>query len=158
MYILLNPWSAKQNCSRRHSFFIHYCFWEEIRFDISYELSARQTIHMKCRALFSLKNEKKKNSKYRKLHFWWHFKVKIDMYFQSNWFLSFIKNKKMLFSWLFKNLLWMCRVIQQKPNAKEGVFYRIFPLPQWQVFNIPHLLFDSSGVEFFSTKMLIFLL
>ena len=41
-------------------FFFHY-FSEKIRLDISCELSARQTVHMKCQALFPLKNTFKKN-------------------------------------------------------------------------------------------------
>ena len=33
-----------------------YCYFsEKIRLDVSYESSAVQTIHMKCQALFSLK-------------------------------------------------------------------------------------------------------
>ena len=40
-------------------FFFNY-FSEKIRPGISCELSARQTIHMKCQALFSLKKKKKK--------------------------------------------------------------------------------------------------
>ena len=42
--------SANHNCSRQH-----FLFSEKIRFDISCESSARQMIHMKCQALFSLK-------------------------------------------------------------------------------------------------------
>ena len=47
-----------QNCSRGHSHFFFYCFSDRIKLDSSCELSARQTIHMNCQALFSLKNTK----------------------------------------------------------------------------------------------------
>ena len=45
-------------CSRRHSIF----FFREKSLDISCESSAKQTIHMKCQYLFSLKNKNKKMS------------------------------------------------------------------------------------------------
>ena len=38
---------------------IFFFFQRKIRFDISCELSARQTVHMKYQALFSLKKKKK---------------------------------------------------------------------------------------------------
>ena len=38
-------------------------FSEKTSLDISCELSAKQTIHMKCQDLFSLKNKKKINKK-----------------------------------------------------------------------------------------------
>ena len=47
-------------CSRRHSKFFFYYFLEETSLDISCELSAKQTIHMKCQDLFSLKKKIKK--------------------------------------------------------------------------------------------------
>ena len=40
-------------------FLFIYFFLEKTSPDISCELSAKQTIHMKCQDLFSLKNEKK---------------------------------------------------------------------------------------------------
>ena len=50
-------------CSRRHSKFFFY-FLEKTSLAISCESSAKQTIHMKCQDLFSLKNKKKiKNKK-----------------------------------------------------------------------------------------------
>ena len=55
-----DPKSTQQICSRQHSKLDLVVFSEKTRFEISYELSAGQTIHMKCQALFSLKNEKKK--------------------------------------------------------------------------------------------------
>ena len=39
--------------------FKYFYFSEEIRLDISCEVSAKQSIYMKCQALFSLKNKKK---------------------------------------------------------------------------------------------------
>ena len=39
--------------------FFFFFFLEKIRFDISCESSARQTIHMKCQILFSQKNTEK---------------------------------------------------------------------------------------------------
>ena len=45
-------------CSRRHSLFFY--FSEKTSLDISCESSAKQTIHMKCQDLFSLKNNNKK--------------------------------------------------------------------------------------------------
>ena len=50
-----------------HNYFFH-CFSEKIRLDVSSESSARQRIHMKNQALFSLKDKSKK-SKCRLLHF-----------------------------------------------------------------------------------------
>ena len=48
----------------------NYCFSETIRLDISCESSARQRIHIKHQALFSLKdNSKKKKLKCRVLQF-----------------------------------------------------------------------------------------
>ena len=52
-----------QNCSRRHSQMFVLYFSEEIRFDISYKLFARQMIHMKCQAIFSLEKKKKNTQK-----------------------------------------------------------------------------------------------
>ena len=46
-------------CSRRQLNFFLY-FSEKTSLDISCELSDKQTIHMKCQDLFSLKNKKKK--------------------------------------------------------------------------------------------------
>ena len=40
-------------------FFVFYSFLEKIRLDMSCESSAKQTVHMKCQALFSLNNNKK---------------------------------------------------------------------------------------------------
>ena len=48
---------TKQNCSRWHFILLLTLFCRE--FDISCELSARQMIHLKCQALFSLKNTNK---------------------------------------------------------------------------------------------------
>ena len=42
-----------------HKYFFH-CFSEKIRLDVSSESSARQRIHMKNQALFSLKDKNKK--------------------------------------------------------------------------------------------------
>ena len=42
-----------------HKYFF-YCFSEKIRLDVSSESSARQRIHMKNQALFSLKDKTKK--------------------------------------------------------------------------------------------------
>ena len=42
-----------------HKYFFH-CFSEKIRLDVSRESSARQRIHMKNQALFSLKDKSKK--------------------------------------------------------------------------------------------------
>ena len=39
-----------------------HCFSEKIRLDVSCESSARQRIHMKRQALFSLKDKKKEKS------------------------------------------------------------------------------------------------
>ena len=44
-------------CSRRHS---NFYFLEKTSLDISCESSAKQTIHMKCQDLFSLKKNLKK--------------------------------------------------------------------------------------------------
>ena len=57
----LNPSSANNNCSRWHSKILFYCSSEKIRLDISFGSSARQTIRMKHRALFSLKDKSNKN-------------------------------------------------------------------------------------------------
>ena len=43
-----------------HKYFFITCFSEKIRLDISSESSARQRIHMKNQALFSLKDKSKK--------------------------------------------------------------------------------------------------
>ena len=43
--------------------FYYYYFSGEISLCVSYESSARQTIHMKCKVLFSLKKKKKKKKK-----------------------------------------------------------------------------------------------
>ena len=51
------------NHSRRKSYFSFFYFSEEIRFDLSCELSVKQTIHMKCQELFSLNIKKKKKKK-----------------------------------------------------------------------------------------------
>ena len=40
--------------------FVDYYFSEKIRFDISCELAARQTIYIKCEALFSLRKKSNK--------------------------------------------------------------------------------------------------
>ena len=48
------------DCSRRHSYIFFHCFSEKIRLDVSSESSARQRIHMKNQALFSLKDKSKK--------------------------------------------------------------------------------------------------
>ena len=55
-----NPLSANHNCSRRHSKIFFHCFSKKIRLDISCQSSARQRIHMKHQALFSLKDKSKK--------------------------------------------------------------------------------------------------
>ena len=52
------PWKI---CSRRHSIFFY--FSEKTSLDISCESSAKQTIHIKCKDLFSLKNKKKNYKK-----------------------------------------------------------------------------------------------
>ena len=54
-YKLLTLEAPSKVCSRRHSKFFHFSY--KISLEISYELSAWQTIHMKCQDLFS---EKKK--------------------------------------------------------------------------------------------------
>ena len=46
-------------CSRRHVKILFY-FSEKTSVDISCELSAKQTVHMKCQDLFSLKNNNNK--------------------------------------------------------------------------------------------------
>ena len=51
-----------------HKFFFFHCFSENIRLDVSSESSARQRIHMKNQALFSLKDKSYK-SKCRLLQF-----------------------------------------------------------------------------------------
>ena len=48
----VNP--TYHNCSKRH--FEVLCFREN-KVDILFEFSAKQTIHMKCQVLFSLKNK-----------------------------------------------------------------------------------------------------
>ena len=54
-------------CSRRHSFFFFFFFFlnisDKTSLDTSCELSAKQTIHMKCQDLFSLKKKNKKKIK-----------------------------------------------------------------------------------------------
>ena len=57
---ILNPESANYDCSRRHPSIFFHCFSEKIRLDASSESSARQRIHMKNQALFSLKGKSKK--------------------------------------------------------------------------------------------------
>ena len=52
----LKPSRAKQNCSRRHFYFVYFYSTKKIRLDISCESSAQQRIHMKYQVLFSLKN------------------------------------------------------------------------------------------------------
>ena len=54
-----------------HSQMFPLFFSVKIMFDISFELSAQQTIQMKYQNLFSLKNENKK-SKYDLMLFGWH--------------------------------------------------------------------------------------
>ena len=49
-------------CSRQHSFFFFFFFFREKSLDISCESSAKQTIHMKCQDLFSLKIKKNKRN------------------------------------------------------------------------------------------------
>ena len=49
-------------------FYFFFIFSEKTSLDISCELSAKQTIHMKCQDLFSLKN-KRKNFECRLLKF-----------------------------------------------------------------------------------------
>ena len=56
----INPLSASQDCSRRHSLIFFHFFSEKIRCDVSSESSARQRIHMKNQALFSSKDKSKK--------------------------------------------------------------------------------------------------
>ena len=56
-FLTIYPKSALRNCSRQHSNF--YYFSEKIRLGILCESSARQMIHMKCQALFSLKTIKR---------------------------------------------------------------------------------------------------
>ena len=41
--------------------FLFFLFLEKRRLDISFESSARQGIHMKCQALFALKDTSKNN-------------------------------------------------------------------------------------------------
>ena len=57
---LLNPQSAYTTAADdTHKYFFH-CFSEKIRLDVSSESSARQRIHMKNQALFSLKHKSEK--------------------------------------------------------------------------------------------------
>ena len=59
----INSKSAKQYYSRQHwKFILSNHFSEQIRLGISCELSARQTIHMHCQALFSLKEIQDQNA------------------------------------------------------------------------------------------------
>ena len=49
---------ANHDRSRRHSYIFSHSFLEKIRLDVSTESSARQRIHMKNQALFSLKDQR----------------------------------------------------------------------------------------------------
>ena len=46
---------------------IHFFFQRKTSLDISCESAAKQTIHMKCEYLFSLKNKKKRKKKEKKM-------------------------------------------------------------------------------------------
>ena len=48
-----------KNCNRRHFIFFYFYLSKEIKLDVSCESSARQRIHKKNQALFSLKDENK---------------------------------------------------------------------------------------------------
>ena len=61
--ILVNPKSSNHNGSRQHSNFF-FIFSEKIRLGISCESSAKQTIHIKCLVLLSLRNNDKKTECY----------------------------------------------------------------------------------------------
>ena len=54
--------------------FLFYCFSEKIRLDVLSEASARQRIHMKNQALFSLKDKSKKIKMSSAAIFVWRFK------------------------------------------------------------------------------------
>ena len=56
---LLTLKAPSKVCSRRHSKIFIFYFSEKTSLDISCELSAWQTIHMKCQNLFSSENKKK---------------------------------------------------------------------------------------------------
>ena len=62
------------------SFYFFFYFSEKTSLDIPCESSAKQTIHMKCQDLFSLKNKKKKKKKKKRnrmssaKNFAWRFK------------------------------------------------------------------------------------
>ena len=58
---LLTLKAPSKVCSRRHSKIFIFYFSEKTSLDISCELSAWQTIHMKCQDLFSSENNKKKS-------------------------------------------------------------------------------------------------
>ena len=60
MCLYLSPKNANHDCSRQHSEILFHCFSEKIRLDVSSESSARQWIHLKHQALFSLKDKSEK--------------------------------------------------------------------------------------------------
>ena len=51
---------ANHDCSRRHSNIFFIIFSKKIRLDVTSKSSARQRIHMKNQALFSLKDKSRK--------------------------------------------------------------------------------------------------
>ena len=65
-YIHHKYWNTLTHCHTYPKFVaddIHFFFSEKTSLDISCESSAKQTIHMKCQDLFSLKIKKKKKKK-----------------------------------------------------------------------------------------------
>ena len=57
-----------------HEYFFFHCFSEKIRLDVANEFSARQRIHMKHQALFSLKYKSEKSLVSSAAIFVWRFK------------------------------------------------------------------------------------
>ena len=57
-----------------HKYFSFFFLSEKIRIDVSSESSARQRIHMKNQALFSLKDKSKKSKCHLLQFFFWRFK------------------------------------------------------------------------------------
>ena len=64
----------RQSQQQQTTIFYSFIFSEKTSFDISCESSAKQTIHMMCQDLLSLKNKKKKFRMSSVTNFAWRFK------------------------------------------------------------------------------------